>query len=107
MLGQGRHLGGTLGPQHVSFPMWSCLPPPGLGSRWLSCTSPRGACLSHTDQACLLRGTAPQLTPSPKPSMSQEDLDVLQNPLWGDRFGNDDHIPLDLKPDQNLQETKV
>lgn len=108
--GQGRCLGGTLGPHHISFPVCSCLrrphlPPPapatpaGLGSCWLSSVSPLGACLSHTGQVCLLRG--------PKPSMSQEDLDILQNPLWGDRFGNDDHIPLDLKPDQNLQETKV
>lgn len=46
--------------------------------------------------------------PTSRPSDPQEDtgLDVLKNPLWGDGLGNDYHVSLDLKPDQNLRGKK-
>lgn len=33
-------------------------------------------------------------------------LEVLENPLWVDRFGNHSYVSLDLKSDQNLQGKK-
>lgn len=53
--------------------------------------------------------SAPELTRDPKPSKGTGGdtfLEILKNPLWVDRFGNHYHIPLDLKPDQNLQGEK-
>lgn len=66
-----------------------CFPAP------LLCQSLTGRLLAAVCSSCM----------TPNPLMSKKEntsLDILKNPLRVNGFGDDDHIPLDLKPDQNL-----